>query len=96
MSKNGEDLTEAEMAGMRGRRLTEALCPDCKSQGFLAGPCGGGSQNFKCANPSCGSAFNDMGPFGIQRISDPSPDAPKDTGNTPYRGTTRFDREEPV
>jgi len=75
-SRNGENLTEEEMAGMRrGTRLSEVMCPDCKQQGFLAGPCGGGSQNFKCANPNCGSRFNDMGPFGVQRISDPSPDA---------------------
>jgi hypothetical protein len=96
-SKQGEALTDEEMAGLRGKKLTEAQCPDCKSLGFLAGPCGGGSQNFKCASASCGSRFNDMGPFGIERISDAKPDAPPDTGNlTPYRGNTRFDREDPL
>lgn len=46
------------------------MCPDCESLGFFEGPQGGGCINFKCCNPECGSEFNDMGPFGIQRISD--------------------------
>jgi len=53
--------------------IRKGICPDCKKKGFLAGPEGGGSQNFRCANPECGSKFNDMDLFGIERINSPSP-----------------------
>lgn len=41
-------------------------CPDCGNKDFLEGPSGGLCVNFKCNK--CGSTFNDMGPFGIERI----------------------------
>ena len=63
------ELNEKELATVRQGR-----CPDCSGIGFLGGPSGGLCQNFKCANPQCGSRFNDMGPFGIERISRPSPE----------------------
>jgi len=44
-------------------------CPDCGSMVFLKGPRGGLCQNFKCQD--CGSEFNNMGPFGIERLSGP-------------------------
>jgi len=44
-----------------------AECPDCCGTEFLEGPHGGLSINFKCAQ--CGSTFNHMGPFGIDRLS---------------------------
>ena len=34
----------------------EGRCPDCNSNAFVAGPCGGLSQNIKCN--SCKSEFN--------------------------------------
>lgn len=64
-----EDVTSFEMAFFRAN-----TCPDCEHKGFLEGPHGGSCVNFKCAGSDCGSRFNDMGPFGIQRISDASPD----------------------
>jgi hypothetical protein len=48
-------------------------CPDCGGDKFLEGPHGGMCVNFMCANPECGSRFNDMGPLGVERISEPSP-----------------------
>ena len=45
------------------------VCPDCSMDIYkhmLMGPEGGGSINVKCS--FCGSYFNDMGPFGIERI----------------------------
>lgn len=51
------------------KSLRKNICPDCGHKEFLAGPEGGGSQNFKCAY--CGSRFNDMGPFGMERIGQP-------------------------
>ena len=36
--------------------LAEGKCPDCGSMKFLPGPCGGGSQNYMCAE--CGHRFN--------------------------------------
>jgi predicted RNA-binding Zn-ribbon protein involved in translation (DUF1610 family) len=42
------------------------VCPDCGNAIFLRGPRGAESINFKCRG--CGSAFNHMGPFGVERI----------------------------
>jgi len=70
-SKEGDSLTEYELEVVRA-----GTCPDCGHDEFLAGPRGGMAQNFKCANDGCGSRFNDMGPFGIDRISNASPDKP--------------------
>lgn len=44
----------------------EGKCPDCGVWEFLEGPSGGMNTNIKCKN--CGSFFNEMGPFGIDRI----------------------------
>jgi len=44
-------------------------CPFCGNKGFLAGPRGGRAQNFKCSD--CGAAFNNMGPFGVDLLSEP-------------------------
>ena len=48
------------------------VCPDCGSP-LHEGPHGGLSVNWLCPNPKCGSKFNDMGPFGSERISDRQP-----------------------
>lgn len=50
-------------------------CCDCEEM-LADGPSGGLSINMYCLNPKCGSRFNDMGPFGVERISDAQPDAP--------------------
>lgn len=42
-------------------------CPECNSTIFYEGPTGGLSINFCCEN---GHWFNDMGPFGVEKISD--------------------------
>lgn len=47
-------------------------CPDCGSE-LREGPHGGMNVNWLCVSPSCGSKFNHMGPFGVERISDKSP-----------------------
>ena len=44
-------------------------CPDCymSAEEYIRyGPSGGMSQNIKCS--FCGSFFNDLGPFGLNRI----------------------------
>jgi len=51
------------------------ICPDCGGKGFYEGPSGGISQNILCGNADCGSRFNFMGELGVERISDPSPNA---------------------
>ena len=56
-------LTEDEVAWMR---VNYTCCPDCGYM-LLEGPCGGGSQNWACSNPNCGSKFNNGG-FFIERI----------------------------
>jgi hypothetical protein len=82
-SKKGQRLTADELA-----MFHEGRCPDCGMRGtLLEGPHGGLSVNYTCGSPRCGSGFNEMGPFGVERISDAMPNKPlptKDTG-TAYR-----------
>lgn len=88
--QEGERLSADEIAEM-----IRDKCPDCGGSGFLAGPCGGLSQNIKCANPQCGSRFNVMGPFGVERISSVSPSKPADPPPSPglfQRIRDRFSR----
>lgn len=67
-SRDREHLTEEEAALFHSGK-----CPDCGA-GLREGPHGGASINVYCANDeSCGSRFNEMGPFGIDRITDASP-----------------------
>ncbi len=68
-TKERERLSPEEASVFRNIR-----CPDCEEQKLVEGPCGGLSINIYCTNPKCGSKFNDMGPFGIERISDAQPD----------------------
>ncbi len=58
---------DIETEGVNFWRNGFRACPDCGGCLFLEGPHGGLSVNFKCKN--CGSEFNDMGPFGVERIS---------------------------
>jgi hypothetical protein len=46
--------------------LTEPACPDCGSERFFRGPCGGMSVNLKCVG--CGHFWNWMGPLGFEHI----------------------------
>lgn len=41
-------------------------CPDCGHDKFLIEFFPGNSVNFKCEN--CEAKFNDMGPFGVDRL----------------------------
>lgn len=82
----------ADRTSMKFERLAErelekfrlGVCPDCDTAPLLEGPHGGLSVNYGCGNPECGSRFNDMGPFGVERISEASPDRVR-TGQSPYR-----------
>jgi len=46
--------------------LTYNACPDCGSERFKEGACGGAAQNIKCSG--CGHWFNMGLPLFIQRI----------------------------
>jgi hypothetical protein len=72
-SEDGDRLTDYELEMVR-----KNVCPDCEHEGFLGGPCGGMAQNIKCANDECGSRFNDLGMFGVDRISGVSSDRRRD------------------
>jgi hypothetical protein len=66
-----QDLSDPETETFRSGK-----CPDCGT-GLVVGPSGGLSQNMYCGNDeTCGSRFNEMGPFGVQRITDASPKKP--------------------
>ena len=82
---NGERLTEDELKFIYERaEAAQPECPDCGCGHLCAGPTGGMSINRQCNNPTCGSRFNDMGPLGWDRISDPMPDRPN-FAEGPYR-----------
>ncbi len=44
----------------------DGCCPDCGHDKWYRGPEAGLCVNLKCAG--CGSTFNFMGPFGLERI----------------------------
>jgi hypothetical protein len=67
-TKSGQPLSRGEETLFR----TRAACPDCLEP-VCEGPHGGLSINYICSNASCGSRFNDTGPFGVDRITDASP-----------------------
>lgn len=48
-------------------------CPDCGIKNLAEGPHGGLSINYYCCNVECGSRFNDMTSFGVERITDAHP-----------------------
>ena len=66
-------LREKENIVKRNKDLTDHIrkkrrCPDCGAKNSMKeGPCGGLSVNIICSK--CGARFNDMGAFGIDRIS---------------------------
>jgi len=83
-TKDGEALTADEVA-----RFHAGCCPDCGAEGLLEGPHGGLSINVYCGDDAgCGSRFNCMGPFGIERISAASPNKPRvfPEAASPFRG----------
>lgn len=82
--KDGDKLTDEE-----AERFSAGSCPDCGCIKLVEGPHGGLSINFYCGDDeACGSRFNFMGPFGIERISAASPKKVVAAlpASTPYRG----------
>ena len=57
-----------EMDDNKVKKLFEKYnaCPDCGSENYIGGPCGGAAQNIKCAG--CGHYFNLGLPLFIHRI----------------------------
>lgn len=68
-----DGLTEVDKSELRAGR-----CPDCHGTEFYEGPSGGMATNWQCATEKCGSRFNIAGTFFMQRISEPSPNKPKE------------------
>lgn len=66
-NQEGEMLTKHEMELFRYWH-----CPDCGAD-LLQGPRGGMSVNYECARSRCGSRFNVIGPFGVERTTNASP-----------------------
>lgn len=66
-TKDGDRLTDEELQKMGE---DQKKCCDCGGS-LLRGPQGGGSYNMAC--PDCGSEFNWIMPFGVERISDKGP-----------------------
>ncbi len=78
--KDGDRLTVFET-----EIFMTATCPDCKQKKLLGGPEGGLSKNYMCDDDDCGSKFNEMGPFGVERISDRSPKKQMEEKTHAYR-----------
>ena len=57
-----------EVTKKEWKEIQKGRCPDCGNDKWLEGPSGGGSTNYKCANPDCGSKFN-ISAFHAERIS---------------------------
>ena len=51
------------------------ICPDCGGTEFKEGPGGGDATNIECR---CGSRFNDIGPFSLERIGQDKKSRPAD------------------
>jgi hypothetical protein len=68
-SQEQEELDHEER-----RVFRSGLCPDCSAP-LEEGPHGGLSVNMYCSRAACGSRFNEMGPFGVMRISHACPNA---------------------
>lgn len=45
---------------------SKVLCPECKHDQFYEGPSGGSFGNIECCK--CGTRYNNLGPFGLQKI----------------------------
>jgi hypothetical protein len=103
-SKKGEKLNFQERV-----LFTKGCCPDCGAP-VLEGPSGGLSVNYLCASALCQAKFNEMGPFGVERLTDrttvptafqtipfpvPPPVEPERLEETPYR-TPAERLQEPV
>lgn len=90
-TKNGEMLTKDEMTRFLkplSNKNYRAHCPDCETE-LLEGPHGGLSVNFACPHKECGSRFNFMGPFGVERISDAQPFKPTPRAEQKQEGPYR-------
>lgn len=76
MARRQETNNTALMGELLSKReehfFRAGTCPDCGAS-LLIGPRGGMSVNYGCGNPNCGSRFNDMGAFGIERLTHASP-----------------------
>jgi hypothetical protein len=68
---DGQPLTDWEMVRF-GATGGIHQCPDCGAD-LKIGPTGGMSVNFRCDSSECGSRFNYVGPFGVERISNAAP-----------------------
>lgn len=49
------------------KQLRKGICPDCGNEGFVPGPGGGASENFRCYR--CEAEFNLRWPFSPERIN---------------------------
>lgn len=81
--RSGESLNSTEVAA-----IFRNTCPDCGVGPLYAGPEAGMSQNIYCNDADCGSRFNVCMPFGVDRISNASPDKAPPTPtlkSLPYR-----------
>lgn len=62
-------LAGAKLSEREESIIVKSTCPDCGHHPLMEGPHGGLSVNVHCGNPECGSKFNFMGPFGVERIT---------------------------
>lgn len=78
-SKDGEQLTGFEQSWLEWRLRNDLpACIDCEQGDLLEGPSGGICINVLCSNKQCGSKFNICGPMGIDRITNASPEKPRE------------------
>jgi hypothetical protein len=66
-------LRGAKLSDREAAIVYKSTCPDCGHHPLAEGPHGGLSVNVYCHNEECGSCFNMMDIFGVERISIASP-----------------------
>jgi hypothetical protein len=68
--KSGDSEKWDRLSDENAETFYSQKCPDCGSK-VVSGPRGGLSVNWDCVK--CGSGFNDLGPFGVERVTEVSP-----------------------
>lgn len=73
------EVTNTEREGIAASRTLDVdvlTCSDCGGVEFNRGASGGNSENVRCRK--CGQWWNDMGPFGLERIHGPNKEVDRD------------------
>lgn len=66
--KSGQPRVKLPKEKRKVDNFGNVICPDCGNTDWIQLTGGASFGNIECDNPGCSSRFNDLGPFGLQRI----------------------------